>query len=346
MNDWFRDTLLRDIDCVLPEIRARVEVRGGMTIDDIFNVIAYDANNCPIVRAFGDRTDVYAYDSVSCDDEQVGELAIAKGEVAFVVLAGGTSASPLTVIPGLNVSLVAWKVMQGGDMPVWIMTSLAQLDAVGNHVRSLATSPGTKGCVFTQFEGYTLTIHDKLSWSCPGIPRTHTLGHGDLGPALLESGLLAENPQVKYLYVCNVNNVMASPHEGLLGKHIKQGMQVTREVVDRQSNDVGGVLAWLDRKCGLQVVEDWCLPRSNVASFHNTNSMILNVDIIKSKLDWRWHRMINGNEVEHRRLLNQYSEEFLTMYVQVPRDSRYIPIKDEMSLNEASKRLMSYEFKR
>lgn len=350
----FARSLREELTQVLPEFQARVHRAGGLTDEELVRMTTrQDADPAMYLPDHPDPKSVYSIDEISNGDELVGDEMVRRGEVAFVILAGGTGTrvggpKVFAKIPGVETSLLAWKLMQGGDMPIWIMTSPDMQSSVARHMHTLALSPKTRGSIFTQFEGYRLTPDNRLALFAPGAPDLYPLGHGDVGPALVENGVLDEYPDVKYAFICNVDNVLAAPHSGLLGFHKRQGVNVTVEVVERLPSDKGGVLAYVNNR--LQVAEDWRLPAgfADEAKFHNTNTMIIDVDVLKSNIEWRWHRtrkqMGNKLVVQHERLLQQYTEEFPTQYVCVPRQARYQPIKTPEDFEAAGKLLASYKY--
>ena len=350
----FARSLREELTHVLPEFQERVHRPGALTDEELIRMTTrQDADPAMYLPDHPDAKSVYTAGDVTAADEQAGDEMIRNGEVAFVVLAGGhgTRAGGPKVfakIPSVETSLLAWKLMQGGDMPVWIMTSPDMQNSVAHHMKTLALSPGTRGTIFTQFEGYRLTPDNRLSLMAPGVPDLYPLGHGDVGPALVENGVLDENLNVKHIYVCNVDNVLASPHSGLLGFHKRQGANVTVEVVDRKPGDKGGVLAHVNNR--LQVAEDWRLPAgfADEAKWHNTNTMIIDTNVLKVPIEWRWHRTRKqvGTRlvIQHERLLQQYTEEFPTQFVHVPRHARYQSIKTADDLETAGKLLASYKY--
>lgn len=351
----FLTSLKEELSSVDDAVSVRVHRPGGMT-DNVLVSLATRVDSDPAMYHPGQASpkDIASFDSVSEDDERVGNELIGSGKVALAVLAGGAGTrmgAPklFARIPGPNVSLLAWKLLQAGDMPVWVMTSPDMAKETQRHVSALTLPPGMRGVIFDQFEGYRLTPDNRLSLVAPGIPELHPLGHGDLGNALYTSGILADNPQVKHVIVCNVDNVLASPHPGVLGHHLRSGRKVTCEVVERDRSDSGGVLAWVDDR--LQVVESFRLPDgfSDDAPYHNTNTMVIDVDVLERPVAWRWHRVrkvVNNRlVVQHERLLQQYTEEFETNFVCVPRDARYMPVKTHEQLAAAGAAVLQHEFR-
>jgi UTP--glucose-1-phosphate uridylyltransferase len=350
----FTRSLREELTQVLPEFQERVHRAGALTDDELIRMTTrQDADPAMYHPDHPDDKSIHRWDDVNPVDELLGEEMIMRGEVAFVMLAGGVGTRMggpkiFAKIPEVNTSLLAWKVMQGGGVPTWIMTSVGNMNSVAHHMQKLVLPPKTSYHIFEQFEGYRLTPDNRLSWVTPGVPDLYPLGHGDVGPALVESGVLRDNPEVKYAYICNVDNVLASPHEGLLGFHKRQGADVTCEVVDRQPGDKGGVVAVVNDR--LQVAEDWRLPHgfADQAKWHNTNTMIVDIGVLAAQIEWRWHRIrkqVNDRLViQHERLLQQYTEEMSTNYVHVPREARYQPIKTPEDLEAAGKLLAGYKY--
>ena len=350
----FTRSLREELTQVLSEFQDRVHRAGALPDEELIRMTTrQDADPAMYHPDQPDESAVHKASDVTISDEMTGEEMIRNGEVAFVMLAGGAGTRMggpkiFAKIPGIDTSLLAWKVMQGAGMPTWIMTSVGNMESVAHHMQKLVLPPGTFYHVFEQFEGYRLTPDNRIAWIAGGVPDLYPLGHGDVGPALVESGVLDDNPNVKYAYVCNVDNVMASPHSALLGLHKRQGVAVTCEVVDRRQGDKGGVIAVVNNR--LQIAEDWRLPPgfSDQARWHNTNTMIVDVSVLRSNIDWRWHRVrkqINNRLViQHERLLQQYTEEFPTQYVHVPREARYFGVKTPEDLDAAGKLLSGHKY--
>jgi len=350
----FTRSLREELSQVLPEFQARVHRQGALTDEELVRMTTrQDADPAMYLPDHPDEKSVFTADSITAVDELTGEQMIKEGQVAFIILAGGAGTRAggpkvFAQIPHVETSLLAWKLMQGGDMPIWIMTSPDMLNSVAHHMKSLALSPKTRGTIFTQFEGYRLSPDNRLALIAPGVPDLYPLGHGDVGPALVEGGVLDENKDVKYAFICNVDNVLGSPHAGLLGFHKRQGADVTCEVIDRRPGDKGGVIAVVNNR--LQVAEDWRLPTgfADQAKWHNTNSMIVDIGVLRANIEWRWHRVRKhvGSRlvIQHERLLQQYTEEFPTQFVHVPREARYQAIKNADDLEEAGRVLSGYRY--
>jgi UDP-N-acetylglucosamine pyrophosphorylase len=242
---------------------------------------------------------------------------------------------------------LGWKLLQAGNLPVWVMTSFPTTQEIQRHISQLALPLGMNGCIFEQFLGYCLTPDNRLLL-VDGVPQLYPLGHGDVGPALIESGVLDDNPTVKYVYVCNVDNVLGSPHPGIIGRHIRRGRKVTCEVVEREKGDRGGCVAWVNNQ--LQIAEDFRLPSgfAEEAKYLNTNTFLIDVEVLRWPIPWRWHRVRkqvdNQIFVQYERLIQQYTEECETDFLVVPRETRYCAVKVPEDLERADKVISSYRF--
>lgn len=347
------NSLTEDIFYVDPAFKLRVNRQGALTDGELASLTSrMDAD--PAMYHPDHVTSAMVTNDVTTADELLGEDMIKSGSVAFVVLAGGVGSrfggpKALAQIPNLGLTLLGWKLLQCGNMPVWIMSAPEVTQQVQQHVSALAVPAGMNGVIFEQFEGYRLTPDNRLSFIAEGIPELYPLGHGDVGPALVESGVLIENPQVKHVIVCNVDNVMASPHPGVLGRHVRSSCKVTCEVVDRVKGDRGGVVACVNNR--IQIAEDFRLPEgfANEAALHNTNTMVIDVDVLRWPINWRWHRVRKHVDdrivVQYERLLQQYTEECQTNFLHVPRDARYLSVKVPEDMVRAGEVLATYRFK-
>lgn len=344
----FLADLRNDLASVHPDIKARLNRRGALTEDKLLSLVTATQDDISEAE-HANVGDVTNYDSLyswqpACD-------AIRAGEIAFVVLAGGAGTraggpKAFMRLPKLGITLMANKLVQSGfathegeiiQAPTWFMTAPEIFEKMALHLGGL--SPQPEGCVFEQFESYRLSVDNRLAFTAPGVPELHPTGHGDVGPALVESGVLNDSPNVKHVVIVNCDNVLASMDPMVLTHHLETGTHVTCEVVERQKTDRGGIPIWVDNR--LQIVEDFRLPAEFVegARYHNTNTMIVSVEALRSEVPWRWNRVRKqvGERivVQHERLVQQYTEAFPTQYVLVERDRRYLPIKSEADLVHA-----------
>lgn len=340
----FVRTLRQQLDSLDDETKNRVSRSGGMSLVDLV------ARVCDVETPVMDVDQVKSSDLLEMQDTKffggiVKTMELAKaGRVASVILAGGAGTrvggpKALLRLPNLNMSLLGQKimtsVMEGTQLPIFVMSSRDIFTDVCLQVAALAPCP--PGMIFEQFESLRLQPDNTLTDPVEFYPT----GHGDLGPALIESGALAENPDIEYFCVSNVDNALGTPDSILLTAHIESGADITYEVVERQKDDKGGIAARVNDR--LQVCESFQLDAEFVkeAKYHNTNNVIINRKVLESSVPWQWHRVRKqvGSRfvIQHERVLHQYSELFNTQFVLVDRAKRHLPIKEPADLDVASK---------
>lgn len=347
----FIKELKRDLATIRPDIARRVARVGGLSEQKLLSLVS--TTQVDVLNDVSHLTVTQSYEQLASTGVWRQAIdAVRKGEVAFVVLAGGSGTrlggpKAFVQLPKLGMTLTSIKAMQScltgheGEVvqaPTWFMTSPGLLERMSSHLNGLC--PVIEGCVFEQFESYRLRPDNRLSFVGPGVPELQPTGHGDLGPALIESGVLDDNPNVKHCVVVNVDNVKASLDMHVLGHHLQTGSHVTCELVERRQGDEGGVPVWHENRA--QIVEAFRLPEGTASSatYHNTNTMIISVEALRTELPWRWHRVRkqvdNRIVVQYERMLQQYTEAFDTQYVLVNREDRYAPVKTPDDLDRVA----------
>jgi hypothetical protein len=111
----------------------------------------------------------------------------------------------------------------------------------------------------------------------------HPVGHWYEIPNLLRNGTLAklleQRPQLKYLFLHNIDTLGADLDPTLLGLHAKNGGALTFEVITRRLEDRGGGLARVDGR--VRLVEGLAMPREELEfslSYYNSNSCWIDLD--------------------------------------------------------------------
>ena len=111
----------------------------------------------------------------------------------------------------------------------------------------------------------------------------HPVGHWYEIPNMLRNGvlrrLLAERPQLRCLFLHNIDTVGADLDPGLLGRHLASGACLTYEVIPRRIEDRGGGLARVNGRPRL--VEGLAMPREEdefKLRFYNTLSTWIDID--------------------------------------------------------------------
>jgi UTP--glucose-1-phosphate uridylyltransferase len=298
----------------------------------------------------------------------IGRDAIKKGELAFVVLAGGMATRMGGVVKALVEALpkktfldlrladnAAWCARAGRAVPLWLMSSDATHDALVEALR-VRNAPAHVA-TFMQDLGLRLTPEGRLFREADGAPSVYATGHGDLVDALRRSGLLRRFIESggKYVWIANLDNLGATIDEAILGQFIETGRDVMVEVCEKAANDRGGIPAWARAKEGaperLQVLEEFRLPvgfdASSVRVF-NTNTFLVRAHALETaQIDWTFFEVEKKVEdraaVQFERLLQELTSAMPAAYVTVPREgvsSRFLPVKD---FDELAKRRADIE---
>jgi hypothetical protein len=111
----------------------------------------------------------------------------------------------------------------------------------------------------------------------------HPVGHWFEVPNLLRNGtlsrLLAEQPQLKYILLHNIDTLGADLDPGLLGLHIRENACLTFEVIGRRIEDRGGGLARVNGK--VRLIESLAMPREEdefKLTYYNTMTTWISID--------------------------------------------------------------------
>ena len=102
-------------------------------------------------------------------------------------------------------------------------------------------------------------------------------------PNLFRNGVLAtllrERPQLKHLFLHNIDTLGADVDPAMLGRHIDGGAGLTFEVITRRLEDRGGGLARVNGR--VRLVEGLAMPREEAEfglTYYNSNSCWIDVE--------------------------------------------------------------------
>ena len=288
----------------------------------------------------------------------IGEAALAKGELAFCVMAGGMATRMGGVVKALVEAFdgktfldlrlaenAAASAKGGRPVPLWLMTS----DATDGPIREALAKAKAPDHVatFTQDLGLRLTASGELFVGEDGAPSTYATGHGDLVDAVRRAGLLRKFRERggKVVWIANLDNLGATIDPVLLGLFLETKKEVMVEVCDK-ANDRGGIPVHAPSPRGerrLQVLEEFRLPvgfdAATVPVF-NTNTFIVEASALEeAQIDWSWfevEKKVDGKTaVQFERLLQEITSACDAAYVRVPRSgvrARFLPVKDHDEL--------------
>jgi len=285
-----------------------------------------------------------------------GEAALASGQCALVVLAGGMATrmggvvkALVEALPGrsfLDLRLAEQRHLTqryGAVPPLWLMTSDA---TKGGIEAALGTRrDGYHIATFTQGLSARVTAEGELFREEDGSASLHAPGHGDLPDALRASGLLERfiDQGGRYLLVTNLDNLGGGLDPLLIGLHFEQGRPVTCEVVDKLGSDRGGIPVRLDGRP--VILEEFRIPGSfdpGVVRVFNVNSFAFDAKALESlAFDWTYFKVEKTvgqrKAVQFERLINEVTFHLDTTYLRVPRQgegARFLPVKDHAELEE------------
>jgi UTP--glucose-1-phosphate uridylyltransferase len=291
--------------------------------------------------------------------ERRGLDAIARGELALCVLAGGMATRMGGVVKALVPAFdghtflelrlkenASWARRAGRNVPLWLMTSEATDGPIRSALAQHRAAPHV--ATFTQDLGLRLTPEGALFRGDDGEPSTYAPGHGDLPDALRRSGLLSSFVAAggKYVWIANLDNLGATIDAALLGHFIETAADVLVEVAPKVAGDKGGIPVWADAQGEggrtvrrLQVLEEFRLPEGFDAAavrVFNTNTFLVRAEALeRANVPWSWFevdkKVGERTAVQFERLLQELTAALPATYLRVARDgaeARFLPVKD------------------
>jgi UTP--glucose-1-phosphate uridylyltransferase len=303
----------------------------------------------------GDITHLLAPGDPGYDDaREAGLEALARDEVAQVILAGGMATrfggvvkAVLGAVDGksfLEAKLdqtAALEERLGCRIPVALMTSFATDDAIRAHVAERGLG---EPLVFSQFVSLRLEASGELFRDAEGNSSLYAPGHGDLFQALQRSGTLAALRElgVRTVTISNVDNLGARVDPVVVGSHLLASKPLTIEVAFKEG-DMGGAPVRVDGR--LQLVEGPRFPPvfdQDRAPVFNTNTALFDIDALGIDYDLTWlyvEKTVGERKaVQLERLYHEVSALVPTQYLEVPRRGprgRFSPIKTPADLERA-----------
>jgi UTP--glucose-1-phosphate uridylyltransferase len=284
----------------------------------------------------------------------LGEAALARGDVALCLLAGGMATRMGGVVKAMVDALPGRSFLElrlaenahvsraaGRRVPLWMMTS----EATEGPLRA-ALGPRSDPewlTTFEQFVSLRLTPEGTLFLDEHGQPSVYSTGHGDLPDALRAARVcrkfIARGGKV--VWIANIDNLGATIDASVLGFHLAHGGPLTVELVDKAGSDRGGGPV---RYRGKPIItEEFRLPTgfdpSSVPVF-NTNTFLVSAAALESlAMPWTYvevEKTIGDRRaVQFERLLGEITMGIEPRMLRVPRAgvaSRFLPVKDVAEL--------------
>jgi len=130
----------------------------------------------------------------------------------------------------------------------------------------------------------------------------HPVGHWFEIPNMLRNGvlarLLAEQPNLKYLMMHNIDTLGADADPAIFGLHIARGTCLSFEVVPRRIEDRGGGLARVNGR--VRLVEGLAMPREEqefALSYYNSNTCWIDIDKLLKVFGLERHDLTDHDKV-------------------------------------------------
>ncbi|MGH7283967.1 MAG: UTP--glucose-1-phosphate uridylyltransferase [Polyangiaceae bacterium] len=375
--------LRAELDALPEEIQRRLQI-AGFDRERLFQLAdtlqgSAEARRVERNRVHGEVTPPHQNEILDLPDptsaeaakmREHGREALAKGEAALCVMAGGMATRMGGVVkalvevapqdnPGitfLDMRLAenrAVSARAGRPVPLWLMVSEQTRGPIEAALRAASAPDHVR--TFEQSVSLRLTGDGTLFHDSKGAPSLYAPGHGDLVDSLRRSGLLdafRENGG-KTVWIANLDNLGATVDETLLGLFLESGAEAMVEVCDKVEGDRGGIPVHAPVKSGagknaterLQVLEEFRLPPGFDAStvrVFNTNTFLVDAGALATAdVDWNWFEVEKKVEgipaIQFERLLQEITGAMKTAYVRVPREgasSRFLPVKDVPELDK------------
>ena len=196
----------------------------------------------------------------------IADFLAAEGSYGYdgpLLLSSGRAIG-LRLIPMARDLRFAWE-----ETPQQLLDEQAQKVQVSLHAALIG---------WAQSAGEGSDYTDNLPSQC-----IHPVGHWYELPNLLRNGVLADllagRPQLRTLFMHNIDTVGADVDPALLGQHLLSGAAMTGEVIHRLLDDRGGGLARIDGR--LRLVEGLALPHERIEfglRFYNSSSFWIDID--------------------------------------------------------------------
>ncbi len=359
------ERLKKALEGLAPEVRAELDANGFEI--DRFCALAEGAGaaGSDANRVSGQVEPLRAgevYNLPAADSKEgvrlteVGLAALAKGQCALVLLAGGMATRMGGVVKALVeacdgqtflelrlAEIRALAERAGTAPPLWLMTSRATDDAIRESLGDRLDD--YQIATFRQLCFPRLSKEGGLFLDDSGAPSLYAPGHGDIPDCLRASGLLERFVRSggRTVMVANIDNLGATLDPLVIGWHLQHGSQVTCEVVEKIGADRGGIPVRLDGRP--VVLEEFRLPTDFDASsvrVFNSNTFHFNADALNT-LDFPWTYFVVEKSVGERkaiqleRLVGEVTSHLETRFLRVPREgagSRFLPVKDRAELEQ------------
>ena len=245
----------------------------------------------------------YDGNAEEAEAREIGVRAIARGEIAVLLLNGGLATRFGGVVKGtvevfdntsfigINISdVVQTQQLFNATIPIVVMNSFATSRDTAQHLALHDHFGMPRGDLlfFDQSVSIRLTTRGEVFIGKNGKGKYYAPGHGEFFQRIHLSGVydLLLRRGVRHIAFSNIDNLGASLDPLLIGYHVKSRRDMTVEVVAKTRNvlgewDVGGAPVSIGNRT--QIVEGFRLPRTLPAETlpdFQTNNMYFSMDAL------------------------------------------------------------------
>jgi len=324
----FLNDLQAQLEGLPLQILEDVNKVGGLEIRDLMDYLVNPKDHTVDLPYHVEDGVVLSNSNISIDAFWKGKDSLMNGETAHCIVVDDAA---FQCMPNSNVTLLEMQLMKVSWVKhVWLLTPPADVD----RARRLAEAVGKNVRIIENYQSFCLTPDNRLH-TIGDAPVLHACGQGDLIAAVIHTGLIEESLKggVKYVVVCEGDNVLGSGHPVVVGQHVLAGKPLTCEVTSRKRDDQQGILC---EHAGFnQIVEKFRLSSQTDPDEYgliSTGTMVINLDLDFSSVKWKWHRTrsiaSDSIVVQYTRTLNDLTSHFQTQFIETPRYYCYMTLKD------------------
>ena len=281
---------------------------------------------------------------------RLGQEAIARDEVMILVLNGGMATRFGGVVKGVvsvldKLSFLGWKLQSTAEAAGTNHPPVLLLNSFSTHASTLAHLhdndyfgyPHDRIKTAVQNISLRLTPNGDLFKTADGNASPFAPGHGDVLDAVRRSDGFKEFKQNggRYVFMCNVDNILATLDPLVLGAHIDGNKAMTVEAAPRVAGDKGGAPIAVDGR--VEIVEGFRIPPDfDIESLEvfNTNTFWMNVECWDADAELTWfkaQKVVDGEPaIQFERLIGELTHFVDAHYLRVEREgvaSRFFPVK-------------------
>lgn len=293
---------------------------GGLDVRDLIDYLLKPVDYsvidscCPELSTYKNNT------MSQIDAFWVGKDSLTSGQTAFVLIATPES----FIVPrGFVCSILETNLMKTS----WVKKTYVLVDPRDRPEVEKMISRLGRDNIFL-IDGYLtfLLTPDNCLHECDEDYYLVSCGAGDVINSVVESNLI--EPDVKYIFVSDANNLLGCSKPALIGQHIGGKKSVTCEITSRSDKNK----TFFCEHAGFnQLIESYrFLNQSDDFIYTGTETFVFNSEILKDSIMWKWHRRkVNAGGklvVRFERTLCDLTANYQAQFIFNPRHFCYSPL--------------------